>query len=187
MAEHRTTIVSVITPNLADRNIDLFMFIPLVTCTSTSSDSIAKATPSSSAIRVPFPSPTPSTSPSTYIPSSISRLYDTSSSFASVSTLSAIPISASSSPSYVSVPALFFLPFCTAISLFLFPKAWVAPSMPASRHAHSWRLPNAFFAWSPSALMMILATARQCVSPIPTGHTPGLLPSVNIRHSISVQ
>ena len=65
--------------------------------------------------------------------------------------------------------------------------AWVSPSMPASRPAHSWRLLHAVFACSPAALMTSLARARQSVSLMPTGRTLGLLSNTTRRQAISAR
>ena len=67
------------------------------------------------------------------------------------------------------------------------PTSCVDPSMPASRPAHSCRLPHAIFSWSPAALITSLARARQSVSPMLMGRTPGRLSSATRRHAYMVK
>jgi hypothetical protein len=63
--------------------------------------------------------------------------------------------------------------------------AWIPPSIPASKPAHTWSIPHASFASSPTKRRTVLAQAHHHTSP--TGQTPGNLFSPRSRPDISAQ
>jgi hypothetical protein len=63
--------------------------------------------------------------------------------------------------------------------------AWMLSSMPASKPAQSWPMPQASLASAPATRRRIFAVARRQVLPMPTGWTPGHSFRAHSHHDIN--
>ena len=141
-----------------------------------------------SSLIVPSPPLYPSPSSLTSISNISSNISAASFYFPFGSTVSCFtPATSSLSSSFPGILASSSLRLCLALTSLLFPKAWVVPSMPAKKPAHSYSFPHDVLASSPAALITSLKRDRLSVSPIPTGRTPGILSRATRLHTISVK